>query len=212
MRQHVLDLIGAAEHWLGEEPDSAAPSFRHESFSRKLRNVMLNLREAHAAMPWLAAARAPLINLGSLYLAEEIAKILVGKDLDLVIVPDPEYMYATQSWPFRQVIEQAEIEGFESKTTQRPVVLHYPLSDGNRLLLHSIFGHELGHSAAQERNLREQVFGEMLDEQFLRELGEVATAIWPKNTPDRSARTIVAWLKDWIEELLCDHLAVQVVG
>lgn len=212
MRQHVLDLIGAAEHWLELKPDSAAPQFRHESFSRTLRNVMLNLREAHAAMPWLAATRTPLINLGSLYLAEEIAEILVGKDLDLVIVPDPEYMYATQSWPFREVIERAEDEGFQSKTTQRPVVLHYPLSDGNRLLLHAIFGHELGHSAVQQKDLVQQIYSRMVDDQFLRELNEVVTNIWPSTAPEKSARTIGEWLKAWIEELLCDHLAAQVVG
>lgn len=212
MRRHVLDLIGAAEHWVQLKPDSDAPPFRQESFSRTLRNVMLNLREAHAAMPWLAATRAPLINLGSLYLAEEIAQILVGKDLDLVIVPDPEYMYATQSWPFREVIDRAENEGFEPKTTQRPVVLHYPLSDSNRLLLHAIFGHELGHSAVQQKDLVQQVYSKMLDGQFLRELGAVVKTIWPNTSPEKSVRTIGEWLKAWIEELLCDHLAAQVVG
>ena len=212
MRQHVLDLLGAAEHWIELEPDSGAPPFRRESFSRTLRNVMLNLREAHAAMPWLEATRTPLINLGSLYLAEEIAEILVGKDLDLVIVPDPEYMYATQSWPFREVIDQAEAAGFKSKTTQRPVVLHYPLSDGNRLLLHAIFGHELGHSSVQQIDLVQRVYSKMIDDQFLRELAKVVTEIWPSTPPEKSARTIGEWLKAWIEELLCDHLAAQVVG
>lgn len=212
MRQHVLDLIGAAEHWLNQQPDAGAPTFRRESFSRTLRNVMLNLREAHAAMPWLAATRAPLINLGSLYLAEEIAEILVGKELDLVIVPNPEYMYATQSWPFREVISQAEAGGFEPETTQRPVVLHYPLCDSNRLLLHAIFGHELGHSSVQERNLVEQVYESMISDQFVLDLQKLVGEIWPHTAPDKGARTIGAMLKAWIEELLCDHLAAQVVG
>jgi hypothetical protein len=212
MRQHVLDLIGAAEHWLDQEPDPEAPDFRRDSFSRTLRDLMLNLQEAHAAMPWLAATRAPLINLGSLYLAEEIAQILVGKDSDLVIVPNPEFMYATQSWPFLEVIDQAEAEGFQPRTEQRPVVLHYPLSDSNRLLLHANFGHELGHSAVQEKGLVEQIYMTMQDEIYLSELAAMTTRLWPNTSLDRSARTIGAMLKAWIEELLCDHLAAQVVG
>ncbi len=212
MRQHVLDLIGAAEHWLNQEPDPEAPDYRRDSFSRTLRDLMLFLQEAHAAMPWLAATRSPLINLGSLYLAEEIAQILVGNDSDLVVVPNPEFMYATQSWPFLKVIDQAKDEGFQSETEQRPVVLHYPLSDSNRLLLHANFGHELGHSAVQEKDLVEQVYSTMRDEIYLSELSEMTSRLWPDTPSDKSERTIGAMLKAWIEELLCDHLAAQVVG
>lgn len=211
MRQHVLDLIGAAEYWLKSKPDPEAPSYRRDSFSRILRDLMLNLQEAHAALPWLEATREPQINLGSLYLAEETGWILLGKNLDLVVVPNPEYMYATQSWPFRQVVEGAQ--GFVPKTKQRPVVLHYPLGDSNRLLLHSIFGHELGHSAVQEMGLVEDVLRDMKeDQQYRQELDLLVTEIWPRNSPDKTIRTVESMLRSWIEELLCDHLAAEIVG
>lgn len=62
------------------------------------------LRGAHAALPWLVATRTPNVNLGSLYVTEECARILVGANVDLIVVPDPEFMYSTTSWPFSAVI------------------------------------------------------------------------------------------------------------
>jgi hypothetical protein len=210
LRQHVLDLIGAAEHWLGHEPDAGAPAFSWLAFQRSLRDLMLNLRVAHAAMPWLEATQSPRINLGSLYLAEEIAEILIGTDLDLVVVPNPEYMYATQSWPFRDVIEGTI--GFKPKTKNRPVVLHYPLNDSNRLLLHSIFGHELGHSAVQEAGLVTKVLAQIQDDEYELALSKAEEEIWRANPPGRTRRTLEARLRCWLEELLCDHLAIDAVG
>ncbi len=210
LRQHVLDLIGAAEHWLGREPDADAPAFSWLAFQRSLRDLMLNLQAAHAAMPWLQATQSPRINLGSLYLAEEIAEILVGTDLDLVVVPNPDYMYTTQSWPFRDVIEGTV--GFEAQTKNRPVVLHYPLNDGNRLLLHAIFGHELGHSAVQEAGLVAKVLTQLQDDEYDRALAKVEKEVWLANPPDRTRRTLEARLRCWLEELLCDHLAIDAVG
>lgn len=213
LRQHVLDLLGAAEYWLAREPDGEAPDNTREAFSRSLRDLMHSLQAAHSALPWLAATQSPEINLGSLYLAEEFAEILIGKNVDLVIVPDPEYMYATQSWPFADVVDQARRQiGFNPKTRDRPVVLHYPLSDSNRLLLHAIFGHELGHSAVQAGGLVEKVLDNMRDEEYERALGEAGEKIWVRNSPEQTRRSMEARLSSWIEELLCDHLAVDCVG
>jgi hypothetical protein len=214
LRQHVLDLIEAAEHRLSQKPMGEVPPAVAESFSRSLRDLMLNLRAAHAAMPWLAATQKPQVNLGSLYLTEEFAEILVGQSLDLVLVPDPEYMYSTESWPFLAVVER--VSGFTPKTARRPVVLHYPLSDNNRLLLHAIFSHELGHSAVQEAGLVAKVASSLEeDDDYQRDLIAVVTAlrkVWPANTDSKTARTLQAWLNCWIEELLCDHMAIATAG
>jgi hypothetical protein len=210
----VLDLIGAARHRLTQQPDDQAPEKIRQSFSRSLRDLMLNLRAAHAAMPWLAATQTPSINLGSLYLAEECAEVLVGKAVDLVMVPDVEFMYSTESWPFAEVVD--DTDGFVPKTDRRPVVLHYPLSDSDRLLLHPIFAHELGHSAADEGKLVNRIVDELdADPAFLEELEETVElmrVVWPANPASQTVRTLRASLRAWIEELLCDHMALEVFG
>ncbi len=214
LRQHVLDLIGAAEHRIGRQPFGDAPARVRKSFSRSLRDIILILRAAHAAMPWIEATQSPGINLGSLYLTEECAEMLVGSKVDLVIVPDIEFMYSTISWPFSEVID--ETRGFSPKTDRRPIVLHYPLSDSNRLLLHAIFSHELGHSAVAEANLV-NIVQSQLDEDpdfgvALEKATEAMRAEWPANSETRTVRTIRQWLRGWVEELLCDQLAIEASG
>jgi hypothetical protein len=209
--QHVLDLIGAAEHQLKKDPTEDAPGEIQESFDRLLRSLLQTLRSAHAAMPWLAGTRNPQINLGTLYFAEECAEILVGKSVDLVVVPDPEYMYSAQSWPFRRVVNK--VSGFLPQATNRPVILRYPLSDDNRLLLHSIFSHELGHPAVQEFGLVAEALEKMeADGQFEAELEKTAGEVFPAVSSSTRAKTLRQWLRSWAEEAICDHLAIGVAG
>lgn len=213
LRDHVLDLIGAAEHRLALDPGTGAPPSVSQSFSRTLRESILMLRAAHAAMPWLAATRSPSVNLGSLYATEECAEILVGKEVDLVVVPDVEFMYSTISWPFLPVTN--DTPGFTPRTTRRPIILHYPLSDGDRLLLHPLFAHELGHAAAQQFALVDKVNSALAeDSEFVGALTkavELMKGTWTVSEV-KVTGTILAWLRDWIEELLCDQMAVEVMG
>jgi hypothetical protein len=180
-----------------------------------MRQSIVVLRGAHAALPWLAATRSPTINLGSLYTTEEYARILVGTGVDLVVVPDPEFMYSTTSWPFSAVIDSTS--GFTPSTPRRPIVLNYPLSDADRLLLHPVFAHELGHASADEHGLVRAVEDELDHESgfitaFEVAVDEMADNYWPAATRAQISGTIRSWLRAWIEELLCDHLAIEAAG
>lgn len=164
--------------------------------------------------PWLAATRHPTVNLGSLYLTEELAAILVGTNVDLVVVPNPEAMYSTTSWPFAAVIDGTR--DFTPKTTRRPIVLNYPLSDSDRLLLHPLFAHEIAHASVNEHNLVAAVEAHIAGEQaFPGKLQQTVTAMkadWPITPEAVIEKTLRAMLGSWIEELLCDHLAADAMG
>lgn len=215
LREHVLDLLRAVEHRIAHEPAAGAPQAVRSAFARSTRQSIVMLRGAHAALPWLAATWSPTINLGSLYMTEEYARILVATDVDLVVVPDPEFMYATTSWPFSAVINRTP--GFTPTNTRRPIVLNYPLSDADRLLLHPIFAHELGHASADEHGLVAAVEAEMdndpaFSNALQQAVSDMAANYWPAATTTQISGMLRAWLHDWIEELLCDHLAIEVAG
>jgi hypothetical protein len=182
-----------------------------EVFSLGLRSMMLNLRDARAAMRWLAATQSPQINLGGLYLAEELTDCLIGKDADLVAVPDDEYMYSIEAWPFRQVIDNTI--GFSGKTDRWPVILRYPLGDGHRLLLHALFGHELAHSAVTKYGMAASLAKEITEQDtYIGRLKPVVAEVWESNAADQTERTLASWLEGWLEELFCDHLAGVLLG
>ncbi|HWH09616.1 MAG TPA: hypothetical protein VG165_00665 [Solirubrobacteraceae bacterium] len=215
LRDHLLDLIGAVEHRMTQAPPATAPHIVRRAFARSLRQSIVMLRGAHAALPWLAGTRTPNVNLGSLYVAEECARILVGTNVDLIVVPDPEFMYSTTSWPFSAVVNTTS--GFTPTNTRRPIVLNYPLSDADRLLLHPIFAHELGHASVDQHQLVSTVETELdNDPDFTTALqskvNDMAASYWPALAPTQISGILRARLRDWIEELLCDHLAIEAVG
>jgi hypothetical protein len=213
LREHVLDLLGAVEYRVGQQPAAGEPQTVQSAFARNLRQSIVVLRGAHAALPWLAATRSPTLNLGSLYMTEECARVLVGTDVDLVVVSNPDYMYSTTSWPFGAVIRATG--GFTANATRRPIVLNYPLTDSNRLLMHPIFAHELGHASASEHDLVQKVETVLSTNAAFVAAFQAAVAsmgaTWT-SSPSTIAGTLRALLRGWVEELLCDHLAIEAMG
>ena len=215
LRDHLLDLIGAVEHRMTQTPPETAPQIVRRAFARSLRQSIVMLRGAHAALPWLAATRTPNVNLGSLYVTEECARILVGTNVDLIVVPDPEFMYSTTSWPFSAVVNRTS--GFTPTNTRRPIVLNYPISDADRLLLHPIFAHELGHASVDEHHLVSVVETQLDNDSAFNTalqstVADMASNHWTALAPTQISGIIRARLRDWIEELLCDHLAIEALG
>lgn len=213
LRGHVLDLIGAVEHRMAQQPSIGASQRARSAFARSMRQGIAMLGGAHAALPWLDATRRPNINMGSLYVTEEWAQLLVGSDVDLVVVPDPEFMYSTVSSPFAAVVNTTT--GFTPATSRRPVVLNYPLSDADRLLLHPIFAHELGHASVKAHRLVAAVAAQ-LDSRpaFTTALQDAVNEMAANTgfTPTQTSGILRGLLHDWIEELLCDHLAIEAAG
>lgn len=213
LRGHVLDLIGAVDHRMAQQPSTGASQRARSSFARNMRQGIAMLGGAHAALPWLDATRRPNVNMGSLYVTEEWAQLLIGPDIDLVVVPDPEFMYSTVNSPFAAVINKTP--GFVPATVQRPVVLNYPLSDADRLLLHPIFAHELGHASVKTHGLVAAVATELDNRPvFTTALQDAVNNMAASTglTQTQVSGLLRGWLHDWIEELLCDHLAIEAAG
>jgi hypothetical protein len=213
--EHVVDLLDASGLRMKTPPEPEASPAAREAFARNLREAISVLREAHHAIPWLAATRAPNVNLGSLYMSEEFTELLVGNEADLVFVPGRGFMYSTLSWPFSPTIQSTP--GFTPKTKRRPIIVNYPLSDSDRLLLHPLFAHEIGHSTVYEFHLIQKFNNEVLsDEALTHRLTEEANWVVANVAPGQSELKMLLllreWLRNWVTELLCDLLAVEASG
>ena len=214
LREHVLDLYAAVETRLENRPASTASAQVRDAYARSLREAIIAVQSSHAALPWLAASRSPRLNLGSLYLTEECARTLVGSEVDLVVVPNDRFMYSVVSWPFLPVVQGAP--GYVAATARRPIVLNYPLSDSNRLLLHPVFAHELGHPSVQEHRLVEAAEQELAaDAEFVIAFHQTIATLqdqFPHAPESELSGLVRRRLRFWLEELLCDHLALDFLG
>jgi hypothetical protein len=215
LREHVLDLLQAVEHRIEQRPRDKAPQAARSAFARNMRQSIFMLRGAQAALPWLTVTRSPTINMGSLYLTEECARILVGRDVDLVMVASSQFMYTTTSAPFAEVIDATP--GFSPSASRLPIVLNYPLTDSDRLLTHPIFSHEMGHASCDRFNLVAEVETALYQdiefiEEFKRLIAPEATRMATFRPESAIASGIRDLLRRWIEELLCDCLAIEVMG
>jgi hypothetical protein len=158
--------------------------------------------------PWLASADSPELHIGLLYFLDEAASALVGADSEIVTAPDATYQYATVSWPFRPILPS-------QPTGARPIIVFYPPLDVSSLLLHSLFAHELAHTAIDERGLLQSVLQpHFADTAFVQEFEQAAQDLaTATNAPPPAARiTLMGRVKGWITELLCDALATQYLG
>lgn len=214
LRDHVLDLIGAVEQRISASPASNAGGLARKAYARSLRQAVVELQSAHRALPWLEATRTPHLNLGSLFLTEEYAGHLIGTNVDLVVVPDAEYMYSTTSWPFREYINGTP--GFAPSNTRRPIVLNFPLTDADSVFLHPIFAHELGHSSVDEYDLTAAAVARVESEPAYHPERAAAVAAVKSAMPTWTDADVDQWLDErldaWSTELLCDALALDVAG
>jgi hypothetical protein len=122
-------------------------------------------------------------------------------------------MYSTVISPFDEVINQTR--GFTPKTAGRPIVLNYPLCDADRLLLHPIFAHELGHASVRVHGLVDTVAAQLDEQPAFISAHESAVARMARGSgrsETDASGVLQGVLNSWIEELLCDHLAIEAAG
>lgn len=180
---------------------------------RNLRLYTQLARAVHEALPWFERAGGTSLDLGTKYFIDEMASAIVGQGVETVSVADSTYMYSTLSWPFR--ITALDYFNVDVADGIRPIVLFFPLKEADSVLLHAIVAHELGHSAVDEYRLVQTVVEPLQDDvAFAEALSKAAKFIQTSLGVDSTAaeRMARARLASWIEELLCDALALHYLG
>jgi hypothetical protein len=215
LAEHVHETLRAIADGIATT-EAAMPTATSDAakrtHARNLRLYASLARAVHIAIPWLAPPRDGL-DLGSLYLIDETALALIGRGLGVVAAADSSYMYSTTTYPFRRILE--DYLGRTLGAADRPIVVNYPISEADTVLLHGLFAHELGHAASDKHELVEAVLQPMVGDPHFAAGLRAATNHYEEtyNYSAPKARTAVLFrLRSWVEELICDHLALQFLG
>lgn len=212
-------LAGHIEHTLAgidAKLDDALRSFNNATDTEKTEYIkrvrLLNsyARFMHKAVPWISAAARPPLTLGALYFIDELGQRICGSKPDAI--PNPATEFSTEWWPFR-ILSSAL--GISDQGGATPVVLNFSEREASSHLLLPLYGHELGHTAVEAQQLVQRVLdAHGADGEFAAKFNEardgVAAAV---GQTQREAGISLGWrLGWWITEMLCDQLAVQVLG
>ena len=188
----------------------AATSTEKTEYIKQARLLNSYARFMHKAVPWISAAARPPLTLGALYFIDELGQRICGSKPDAI--PNPGTEFSTEWWPFRSLFPAL---GLSEQGGATPVVLNFSEREASSHLLLPLYGHELGHTAVEAEQLVQKVLdAHSQDGEFAAKFNKardvIATAA---GQTQRETGISLAWrLEWWITEMLCDQLAVQVLG
>jgi hypothetical protein len=179
------------------------------TLARQLRLLVALTWGIHEAMPWIDPPRHQL-DLGTAFLIDETALAMIGPPVEVLPVESNHYMYWTLSWPFEELWSENLKQPMPRGT--RPIVLAYPAREAPSALLHGAFAHELAHAAVDHHDLLGTVADPLLQGS---DYSAAITARFGTATDAatvRSKQNVGNQVEEWIEELLCDQLALTYLG
>jgi len=212
LARHISETLGVIRDGIERERQrfkTVTSEVAKRTLSRQLRLYISMTWGIHDAMPWLERPHRQL-DLGAVFFIDEAALAMVGPPVEVVPTESGYYMYWTLSWPFEELWEEQLHTAMPRGT--RPIVIAYPPHEASSVLLHGAFAHELGHSAVDQHGLRDAVADPLLRSDAY--LDGLRTLV--KTTTDSAASATRVKIRElilgWIEELLCDQLALAYLG
>lgn len=176
----------------------------------EMRNLVRRVRGLQRTIAWAEAAARPPLDLGSTYFLDEAAEALLHVPTDVVVVAGSEKNYATITNPLRSNIEEWNGQAPDETV----VVIFVPRREQHSGLLHPLVVHELGHAAVQLNDLVDRVLEaapEGLQDRLIKTAEKVAPLFTSHDIND-ALRAMMEWLRNWVEEALCDALAAAYLG
>lgn len=185
---------------------ASASDAEAEALGRRLLRLLAHVTSFSTLTPYLEDVGRSDVSLGLLQTADVVVESLLPDGADPVIHLDEHHMYSTLDLRVVTKRPLAALGGTSAISTI-PLVLFVPGIDPHNALLVPILAHEVGHSAVAEANLGSAVLSEadlaplnaLLDD-GLRKAGDPDPGPWQVQ------------LFSWIDELLCDALALVLTG
>lgn len=154
----AIDAVDARVDELLATATSSSDSTDIAAISNQIRLVRQYVRALHRWTTWLGDKRAPSLGLGLVYFFEETADVLLQSSADLVMRDQADYNYTVVGLdrPFGKLLSSL---GATLPPGPPPILIGYPTLERDRVLLHPIFVHELGHEAVMRESLLDRTLG-----------------------------------------------------
>lgn len=193
-----------------DEYRAAADDRDRDAAITKARLLGSYARFMHRSLPWLEDARRSPLDLGALYFVDELAVRLLGERAD--VVPTRSDEYSTERWPFEPIFPALGLTVGDGPV---PIIINVPALELRTYLLLPLFAHELGHTVVWRGDLLSKALAPLrassgYDKRF--EAARDDFAAKSSFSQQRARLVINQRLEYWIEELLCDQIALQHLG
>lgn len=212
LASHIEHTVTGIEAKLADAASNfaSATDLEKSEYIKRARLLNAYARFMHKAVPWISAAARPSLDLGARYFIDEFGQQICGGKPDAI--PNPSNEFSTEWWPFRFLYAALSLTAQPGPV---PIVLNFPEREAAAHLLLPLYGHELGHTAVSSNHLDQRVLdAHNGDAAFNTELAAACAdvAATTGQTPKEAAIGLGWRLSWWITELLCDQLAIQVLG
>lgn len=190
-------------------PDDAV----RRSAITELRELVWSVRDMQTNLPWLEAAADNVIDLGTTFWLERLARSTVHADAEVTVIATDQLSYATQTDPWRPMITNF---GPGIPSHEPPVVVvHIPRRERKSGLLHPLIVHELGHAIDDRHdvvlNIWQVAAGRgPFGRRFTTAVTRYASA--EGLAPKDAALLVARRLRAWITETFCDAIATTNLG
>lgn len=214
LRDHielVLEVLEEETHKAQRQGQDAKKPVEQRGVLRRLHRLIAQARHMRHAVPFLEPPDREL-GLGVQYVVDEAADHLVGDEIDLIPVPLDSQTIATLSWPFDPLLKS---HGRGEQIGTRPILVLYPRSEAETLLLAPVLIHEVAHPAVDRYRLVDEVRSRALSVTRYVEARQQAIAVNARERGiDRKAskKIVDGRLRAYLAEMLCDAIASFYLG
>jgi hypothetical protein len=144
------------------------------------------------------------VPVGLIYIIDDLLTTMHLGDSDALVHIDDNYMYSVVA-PVAKWGADFSVCAVTYTDTTNPVIFNLPGTDPNNIVLSPILAHEVGHPCIVEHDLL-TAFNNDVDQRVLKPIWDSCVALGAS-----SPQVNTIW-SSWVQELLCDALAVAATG
>lgn len=209
----TLDALDSAVNDRETEFAAASDPADKQAIVVATRQINLYAMSLHGITADIENAAEPPLDLGLVYLVDQLVTDLLKQKADIIMLPGLHYNYSTGFRPFENQLRALGVATYPVSVP--PIEVRYPIQEADSLFLHLIVAHEIGHHVIDQEKVDEKVLAS--DPDPTANAASLNTAISEFETIHSTSKVraraeVLRRLRGWLNELICDAVAFGVIG